>query len=54
MVLSAHRRAYPEGPFRTAHARLVDEGLVDDRESWGLLSKGESEEICRDQRGAFA
>lgn len=31
-VLSADRRAYPEGPFRTVYARLVDE-VVDDRES---------------------
>ncbi|MFL1902164.1 hypothetical protein ACJWDR_24125 [Streptomyces tauricus] len=40
--------AYPEGPFRTVHARLVDQGLVDGRESRGL-SEGELEEISRDQ-----
>lgn len=48
MVPSADQRAYPDGPFRTVYARLVDEGFVDDRETRGL-SEGELEGISWDQ-----
>lgn len=48
MVLSGEQRAYPEGPFRTVYARLVDEGFVDHRESRGL-SECELGEISQDQ-----
>lgn len=41
-------RTFPEGPFWSVYSRLVDEGLVDDRESRGLPESA-LEEISRDQ-----